>query len=139
MKKVRRIESAFELARILLALVIAYALSLLCLVLVTEDPIEAVYMFAVGPLTSTRRIGQVMFKFIPYALCGDGHVFYVCQQPFQHVWRGVLFDERLFCDNRCLRFGTLSSAIDCHGPHFAGGGCLFWRVDRLYPRNSRRK
>ena len=51
MKKVRRIESAFELARILLALVISYALSLLCLVLVTEDPIEAVYMFAVGPLT----------------------------------------------------------------------------------------
>ena len=58
MKKVRRIESAFELARILLALVIAYALSLLCLVLVTEDPIEAVYMFAVGPLTSTRGSGR---------------------------------------------------------------------------------
>ena len=88
MKKVRRIESAFELARILLALVIAYALSLLCLVLVTEDPIEAVYMFAVGPLTSTRRIGQVIVKFIPYALCGVGMCFMYASNRFSMFGEG---------------------------------------------------
>ena len=88
MKKVRRIESAFELARILLALVIAYALSLLCLVLVTEDPIEAMYMFAVGPLTSTRRIGQVIVKFIPYALCGVGMCFMYASNRFSMFGEG---------------------------------------------------
>lgn len=125
MKKVRRIESAFELARILLALVIAYALSLLCLVLVTEDPIEAVYMFGRWStyLDPADRAGHCQI----YSLCPvrGGHVFYVCQQPFQHVWRGVLFNERLFCDNRRLRFGTLSSAIDCHGPLLLVVGAFF--------------
>ena len=57
MNKVRKIESIFELARIILALAIAYGLSLLCLILVTEDPLEAVYMFAIGPFTSMRRFG----------------------------------------------------------------------------------
>lgn len=89
MKNVRRIESIFELARILLALMIAYGLSLICLVLVTEDPIEAVYMFAVGPLTSMRRIGQVVVKFIPYALCGVGMCFMYASNRFSMFGEGA--------------------------------------------------
>lgn len=88
MKKVRRIESIFELARILLALVIAYALALLCLILVTQDPVEAVTMFAVGPLTSSRRFGQVIVKFIPYTMCGVGMCFMYASNRFSMFGEG---------------------------------------------------
>lgn len=89
MNKVRKIESIFELARIILALAIAYGLSLLCLILVTEDPLEAVYMFAIGPFTSMRRFGQVVVKFIPYALCGVGMCFMYASNRFSMFGEGA--------------------------------------------------
>ena len=88
MKKIRQIESLYELVRIIIALAIAYGLALLCLVLITDDAATAVYMFAVGPFTSTRRFGQMIVKFIPYMLCGVGMCFMYASNRFSMYGEG---------------------------------------------------
>ena len=52
MKETRRIEFAFEIFRIIVALAIAYGITLLCIMLISDDPGQAVYMFAIGPFTT---------------------------------------------------------------------------------------
>ena len=70
MKETRKIEFGFEIFRIIVALAIAYGITLLCIMIISDDPFQAVYMFAVGPFTSIRRLGQLFGKFIPYLLTG---------------------------------------------------------------------
>ena len=89
MKETRKIEFIFEIFRILVALVIAYGLTLLCIMLISDDPGEAVYMFAVGPFTSKRRFGQLVGKFIPYLLTGTGMCFVYASNRFNLIGEGV--------------------------------------------------
>lgn len=89
MKETRRIEFVFEIFRILVALIIAYGLTLLCIMLVSDDPGKAVYMFAVGPFTSKRRFGQLIGKFIPYLLTGTGMCFVYASNRFNLIGEGV--------------------------------------------------
>ena len=89
MKETRRIEFLFEIFRILVALAIAYGLTLLCIMLISDDPGHAVYMFAVGPFTSKRRLGQLFGKFIPYLLTGTGMCFVYASNRFNLIGEGV--------------------------------------------------
>lgn len=89
MKETRRIEFIFEIVRILAALVIAYGVTLLCIMLISDNPGEAVYMFAIGPFTSKRRFGQLIGKFIPYLLTGTGMCFVYASNRFNLIGEGV--------------------------------------------------
>ncbi len=89
MKETRKIEFGFEIFRILVALIIAYGLTLLCIMLISDNPAEAVYMFAVGPFTSKRRFGQLFGKFIPYLLTGTGMCFVYASNRFNLIGEGV--------------------------------------------------
>ena len=90
MKKIARIEFMFELLRVVLGLVIAYVLTLICLVLVADDPGAAIYNFTVGTfLTSTRR-GILFGKFIPYVLAGCGMCFVYSSGRFSLVGEGII-------------------------------------------------
>ena len=89
MKETRKIEFLFEIFRIIVALVIAYGLTLVCIMLVSDKPAEAVYMFAVGPFTSKRRFGQLVGKFIPYLLTGTGMCFVYASNRFNLIGEGV--------------------------------------------------
>lgn len=89
MNSIRRANATFEFMRILVALVIAFGLTLLCIILVTEKPLEAVYYFAIGPFTTVRRFGQLMGKFIPYLLTGTGMCFVYASNRFNLIGEGV--------------------------------------------------
>lgn len=89
MKETRRIEFFFELGRVVLALVIAYALTLVCIMLISDKPAEAVYMFAIGPFTNARRFGQLAGKFIPYLLTGTGMCFVYAANRFNLIGEGA--------------------------------------------------
>ncbi len=89
MKETRKIEFGFEIFRIVVALAIAYGIALLCIMLISEDPFQAVYMFAVGPFTSVRRFGQLFGKFIPYLLTGAGMCFVYASNRFNLIGEGV--------------------------------------------------
>lgn len=89
MKETRRIEFIFEIFRILVALVIAYGVTLLCIMIISDDPGNAVYMFAIGPFTSKRRFGQLIGKFIPYLLTGTGMCFVYASNRFNLIGEGT--------------------------------------------------
>ncbi len=89
MKETRKIEFGFEIFRIVVALAIAYGITLLCIMLISDDPFQAVYMFAVGPFTSIRRLGQLFGKFIPYLLTGAGMCFVYASNRSNLIGEGV--------------------------------------------------
>jgi len=70
MKEARRLEFIFEVLRTIAALVVAYIATLILIAFVSKDPLEAIYVFSVGPFTTARRFGQMMAKFIPYMMTG---------------------------------------------------------------------
>ena len=89
MKKIKQANALFEFIRIIVALIIAYAITLLMIVLITDDPIDAVYHFAIGPFTTKRRFGQLIGKFIPYLLTGTGMCFVYASNRFNLIGEGV--------------------------------------------------
>lgn len=60
----------FELGRTLIAILLALLLGLVIIVAVSEEPWEAFYHFVVGPLTTTRRIGNWIEATIPLIFTG---------------------------------------------------------------------
>ena len=70
MKAARRLEFGFEVFRVIVALVVAYLLTLICIAFLSEDPLDAIYTFSIGPFTTVRRFGQMMAKFIPFMMTG---------------------------------------------------------------------
>lgn len=90
MKKAARIEMLFELLRVILGLAIAYLFTLLAIVFVAEDPLEAVRQFALGPFMTQRRFGQIMGKFIPYILSGCGMCFIYACGRFNLIGEGIV-------------------------------------------------
>lgn len=91
MKKVQRIDMLFEFLRVVLGLVIAYAITVVFIVLATEgSPADAVRNFAVGPFVNARRFGQLMGKFIPYVLMGCGFCFIYSAGRFSLIGEGIV-------------------------------------------------
>ena len=68
---------------------IAYGVTLLCIMIISDDPGNAVYMFAIGPFTSKRRFGQLIGKFIPYLLTGTGMCFVYASNRFNLIGEGT--------------------------------------------------
>lgn len=89
MKKTRRIEFAFEVLRTVLSMVIAYLLCIIVMMVVTENPTEAVYLFSIGPFTTARRFGMIMSRFIPYMFTGLGMCFIYAVNRFNMVGDGI--------------------------------------------------
>lgn len=92
MKKVHRIDSTFEVLRVVLGIVIAYALCLVIIVMVTgmEGANDAIYNFAIGPFTSRRRFAQVLSRMCPYMLIGCGMCFVYASGRFSVVSEGII-------------------------------------------------
>lgn len=90
MKKVARIEFLFELLRVVLGLLIAYLFTLLAIVFVADNPVEAVTEFALGPFMNARRFGQIMGKFIPYMISGCGMCFIYACGRFNLIGEGIV-------------------------------------------------
>lgn len=92
MKKVQRIDSAFEVLRVLLGIVIAYALCLVIIVMVTgsEGARDAIFNFAIGPFTSKRRFAQVLSRMCPYMLIGCGMCFVYASGRFSVISEGII-------------------------------------------------
>ena len=92
MKKVQRIDSTFEVLRVVLGIIIAYALCLVVIVMVTgmEGANDAIYNFAIGPFTSRRRFAQVLSRMCPYMLIGCGMCFVYASGRFSVVSEGII-------------------------------------------------
>jgi ABC-type uncharacterized transport system permease subunit len=69
-KEIRKIEQRFELLRIGLALFIALGVVLLIIAVVSDNPFNAIKELLLGPLATTRRIGNVIEAMIPITFTG---------------------------------------------------------------------
>ena len=92
MKKVQRIDSTFEVLRVVLGIVIAYLLCLVVIVMVVgaDGAYDAIYNFAIGPFTSRRRFAQVLSRMCPYMLIGCGMCFVYASGRFSVVSEGII-------------------------------------------------
>jgi simple sugar transport system permease protein len=107
-KQVKQIEFGFELARILSALGIAFAATLICILAISEQPLEALYNFVAGPFSTPRRFGQMIGKFIPYLLTGCGMCFVYASNRFNLIGEGVYLFAGCISAWFAVTFGALA-------------------------------
>lgn len=69
-KKVKKIESRFEVLRTVLAILIALLIVFVIIGIVSDKPLEAIKTLIVGPITTVRRFSNVIELMIPLAFCG---------------------------------------------------------------------
>lgn len=89
MKKTRRIETMFEILRIVVAMGIAYILAMLVLFLISEEPLEAIRNFALGPLSTKRRFSSMLELMIPFMFTGSCMCMMYSANRFNLVGEGV--------------------------------------------------
>ncbi|HOG00998.1 MAG TPA: ABC transporter permease [Clostridia bacterium] len=65
----KRINQMFSMIKTLISIVIAMILAFVVILLVSNEPLNALNAFVTGPLSSLRRFGQMLEYAIPVALC----------------------------------------------------------------------
>ena len=62
-KKIRtakEIEQIFNVLRVIVAIAIALLFAFVVILLVSDDPVDSISKFVVGPVTTTLRFGEVV-------------------------------------------------------------------------------
>lgn len=70
--KSKNIEKQFQLLRTLLAIGIAAIAAFIIICFISDNPIETIKSFVLGPLTSKRKIGNIVTNMIPMLFVGTG-------------------------------------------------------------------
>lgn len=87
----KSIEGRFEIIRVLVAIGIALIAALVLIALVSEQPVEALSQFLLGPVQSLRNFGNVLELFIPLTFTGLAvSVMFQCNQ-FNMAAEGAFF------------------------------------------------
>ncbi|MBU5334409.1 ABC transporter permease [Anaerocolumna aminovalerica] len=68
----RNIEKQFQILRTLLAVAIAIAVAFTIICFISDNPIETIKSFVLGPLTSKRKIGNIITNLTPMLFVGAG-------------------------------------------------------------------
>ena len=67
---ITNIERKFEVYRIAIALLISLSIIIIIIALVAEEPLESIKTLVLGPLSSLRRMGNVIELTIPLTFTG---------------------------------------------------------------------
>lgn len=89
MNKTSRVEFTVELVRILTAIAIAYAVALVTLFAVSDDPIYIIQQFVLGPFSSVRRVGSNINLAIPFTFTGLCFCFMYAVNKFNLAGEGI--------------------------------------------------
>ena len=60
-----RLNQTFSFVKVLLAIVIAMLTAFVIILIVSDEPMEALHAFLLGPFTSTRRMGNLIENTVP--------------------------------------------------------------------------
>ena len=66
----KEIEQIFNVMRVILAIVIALLFAFAVILMISDEPVEAISSFVVGPFTTLRRFGEIISKMIPLLFTG---------------------------------------------------------------------
>lgn len=89
MNKTSRVEFTVELVRILTAIAIAYAVALVTLFAVSDDPVYIIQQFVLGPFSSVRRVGSIINLAIPFTFTGLCFCFMYAVNKFNLAGEGI--------------------------------------------------
>lgn len=89
MNKTSKVEFTVELVRILTAIAIAYAVALVTLFAVSDDPVYIIQQFILGPFSSVRRIGSIINLAIPFTFTGLCFCFMYAVYKFNLSGEGI--------------------------------------------------
>ena len=89
MNKTSRVEFTVELVRILTAIAIAYAVALVTLFAVSDDPVYIIQQFVLGPFSSVRRVGSIINLAIPFSFTGLCFCFMYAVNKFNLAGEGI--------------------------------------------------
>ena len=78
-----------EIVRTLVGLLIAYAVALIILFSISDNPVFIVQQFILGPFSSARRIGSIINLAIPFTICGLSMCFMYAVNRFNLVPEGI--------------------------------------------------
>ena len=67
-----RLNQTFSFVKVLLAIVIAMLTAFVIILIVSDEPMEALHAFLLGPFTSTRRMGNLIENTVPLIYVGLG-------------------------------------------------------------------
>lgn len=92
MKKVQRVDYLFQALRVAVGVTIAFLICLVIIALLTGrgGAQDAIYNFAIGPLTSKRRFAQVLSRMGVYMLTGCGMCFVYASGRFSVISEGII-------------------------------------------------
>ena len=88
-RKTQLIESIMEVVRIVAGMAIAYAVALIILVLISDDPVYIVRQFILGPFSSPRRIGSIINLATPFIICGLSMCFMYAVNKFNLIGESI--------------------------------------------------
>lgn len=89
MNKTKRIESIFEIFRVIIAVLVAYIISLVIVALISDSPLEVIRLFLVGPFERISRIGDMITLAIPLTFTGLCMCFMYAVNKFNLIGEGI--------------------------------------------------
>lgn len=86
----------FDLIRTLIAISIGFALSLLCILFISKDPLSVIGTYITKPFSGMRRIGTMLEYMIPIMCTGVGMCFMLSVSQFNLLGEGIVFISASF-------------------------------------------
>lgn len=87
----KKIQTQFEIIRTFLAILVAMTLALLVILLVSNQPLDALNRFLTGPVSSVRRFGNMIEMSIPFIFSGLAVCVMFQANQFNMVGEGAFF------------------------------------------------
>ena len=90
MNNAKKIETWFDLFRILVAVLLAYVIALIILGIISDDPLYVIGQFITGPFSTFRRFGNILTTMIPIMFTGVCMCFVYAINKFNLVGEGAV-------------------------------------------------
>lgn len=90
MNTTKKINTYFDIFRVIAAIIIAYAIALVMLFVLSDNPWFVIKQFVVGPLSTFRRFGDVVTLMIPIMFTGLCMCFIYAVNQFNLVGEGAV-------------------------------------------------
>lgn len=87
----KQIEKRFDMFKTAVAIAIALGIAFVVIALVSSEPVKAITQFTTGPLSSLRRIGNVLELMVPLMFCGTAVAIMYQASQFNLITEGAFF------------------------------------------------
>ena len=106
MNRTSKVEFTVELVRIVTAVAIAYAVALITLFVISDDPVYIIQQFVLGPFSSARRIGSIINLAIPFTFTGLCMCFMYAVNKFNLSGEGIFMISGCVISMVALKLGN---------------------------------